>query len=976
MPVLNKAYVNNAVNEARQKYKHAMQEYAYMSADQQSAFLRKGVFDKIQNDLMEKLGDKKYGVDLNAVKAKWGETFEEGRFKMQLATYKALMKQNEDKVGAYRAEARNNIIHNPYSTDLQDGSWERDLMESVDGIIFDKNAFESDMLYDKSYALAVGFYENKDLKNMERVLYSKEARKALGDDYEKLVRMKNRLRDSLNKKDKSGMKVSDMTGALGQFAKDFDTETMRIIARSAGFENFGNELNNIFYDFAKNYDSNGNAEIKLDSLSQYIPSEATPRQQQQLLVGAKEAAEKYQSLLREDPVQAIELINGQEDIAQRGSIQSRTGRRLTNQDASQLMDSLSNAFKSGIGNFTKEVNDIYSKHGERVGREIIGETFSFAEDLERYQESKGIIELMQMTLQEEKYGNFNIEEARQAVVAGHKIPNWLGDGIAAGHAFSNDELGRDTPLMRAMKRIAVHRVRKRDEYKEGRNTDGEQFKEDVYDELDSISGDYINFRNRQNRSHILGFAIKRSDAGLHGTQIGWPRAVGEQYDLQGHVQTEVRAERNTNINNFRAYSQKHPNFFSDQTNELLSAQEGTHVEATIENGKYKLWIREETGEDSSIVHEVTKSNGQPYEVPLAKIYENQGQLLYVNPGYGYSDERPAPLQPIPTPFGVEDVSEEAVDASGGVDPIVSEPTPQPAPTANPNQTEQGEDLEGGVMGTIKGLIGAGISSLGIASAEASGGNWSSGFSARVIPENRVRELSKKYKEGYVPGAVKAHADLKRNNALPILKNAVMDKKINKTGLPPEAMEAVVLRVLWSESLLNEKAVNEEERKAGKKNIGKGIAQMTAPSVMRKYGVTDPFNTKQSVDASVSYISDLYNDALKKAQRIKKRTGLRITKGHVMIAALKRYNGGTTYSGETTVRDTARGKISTGDPNVNNYVLKNMLFLTSLSKAQQLGGGRNGRGRMGRNALKQHIATLALVVGIDYKHIKKIFDEEI
>ena len=199
---INRNKVAHNYNMARKEYEDQFDKFRRLDVQGKADFLEEGGFDRINDSFlkkMEEMGDA-HGVNMDQVRGKWEDFFVGNTRKVAFDTFQAVQKENEQAVGALRSEQRNRMIADPYNQKWYNGAYEKDFIDSVSGIALSKEKTIEEMEFDKNYGMALGYHRANDLTNMTALLASDEAKKSLGDDYYKLLKMRDDLAKKLEEK--------------------------------------------------------------------------------------------------------------------------------------------------------------------------------------------------------------------------------------------------------------------------------------------------------------------------------------------------------------------------------------------------------------------------------------------------------------------------------------------------------------------------------------------------------------------------------------------------------------------------------------------------------------------------------------------------------------------------------------------------------------------------------------------------------
>ena len=410
---INENKVAHIYNQARKQYEDQFEKFRRMDVQGKGRFLEEGNFDYINKrflDKMDEMGDA-HGVNMDKARARWEDYFVGNTRKVAFATFQELQKENEQAVGALRAEQRNHMIANPYDQRWYNGAYEKSFLDSVSGFALSKEKTENEMLFDKNYGLALGFHRNKDLKSMTELLSSDEAKGALGDEYHKLVKMRDNLRDELMKG--GGQKVTGLTYGIKSLSEDLDLSDFATIAHTQGFSDFGVQLNNNIIDYAEAYTANGGQEIDISNLYQHLPQGLGALAFKKIEDSTRDAVKNMQEKAKSDPVGFILKTTGNREVLERAEIAERTGRWLTNDEVNKMAYALEAAMKEGLIQHNQLQQDMIADFGGGdLGKKIVNEIYTRAEEIKAFkgQSGKLFIDLMSVNTQAENFRNLPLPE--------------------------------------------------------------------------------------------------------------------------------------------------------------------------------------------------------------------------------------------------------------------------------------------------------------------------------------------------------------------------------------------------------------------------------------------------------------------------------------------------------------------------------------------------------------------------------------
>ena len=435
----NKNKANHIYNTAVKRYEDQFDKFRRLPLQEKMKFLEDGNFDFVNDQFFKQLGDMgdaPHGIDVNAYKDKWNDFFVKNVRNVQFDVFQKTQAENEETVGALRSEQRNRMIADPYNQQWYNGAYEKSFGDSVAGIAVSTEETKEQMLYDKNYGLALGYHRAKDLVSMSKLLASDEAKKALGDDYLQLVRMRDKLAKDLIPK--GGQKVAGLTFGLKSLAKDLDLQDFMTVGHTSGFGDYANQFNNNIIDFAENADIEGQKVIRLDNLAATLPAGMDAIKVKKIEVATREASEKMIESFKNDPVQFVLKTTGNRDVQQRAAIAERTGRWLTNSEVHQIGFALDEAMKQGlVQHALLQESTIQQYGGGDLGKKIVDEVYLRAKEIKAFKSEGGklMIDLMSVNTQLETLGNLPLPEAHEYIAKGVRIPNYDGMGEVAAQVF-------------------------------------------------------------------------------------------------------------------------------------------------------------------------------------------------------------------------------------------------------------------------------------------------------------------------------------------------------------------------------------------------------------------------------------------------------------------------------------------------------------------------------------------------------------
>ena len=750
---INQRKVNHAYNMARKEYEGQFDKFRRLDVQSKAEFLENGGFDKINESFLKKMEDMgdAHGVNMDAAKAKWEDYFVKNTRNVAFDTFQAVQKENEEAVGALRSEQRNQMIADPYNQKWYNGAYERSFLDSVSGIALSKEKTISEMEFDKNYGMALGYHRAKDLTNMTALLASKEAKKSLGDEYYKLLKMRDELANKLE--ERGGEKISGLTYGIEALSRDLDLQDFITIAHTQGFADYGNQLNNNIIDFAETATATGNHIIKVDNLAQALPEGMGSLQVKKIEDATRKAVEKMQKDFKNDPVQFIMKTTGNREVLERAEIAERTGRWLTNDEVNKAAFALESAMKKSLVLHHQEQQDMIAEFGGgEIGKKVVDEVYLRASEIKAFKSEGGraFIDLMSVNAQIENLGNLPVAEAHQYIEEGVRIPNIEGVGeVAAQYSWSNNEA-----LMNTFKIIAAGRTQSDPKFKEG-DRDSDEYKEQYFKNLNYLSEEF-QYRMQTTVPHreVIPYWGGNKKVGLRGTEISFPLSLGRNVEAQKTIERQMDRER------FDDFASRNRKFFNAETRRLLQLEE-VKVEGHISDGNMNFYVTEYLENGASIVNEMRLQDGSQFSMPLQKLFDQGGNIFpeheYTLPHEGgfitgniaaYEDSlhrrRQKRNEEAGRPFGHP--------YQGG------ERTEAPAPTPDEAKTEVNPR-------------------------------------AIVSPNKAVRDIA-----------------INAKNVLPAVDATLSE--VNNTGIPNDVLKPVVARLILQESNFNPRAVNPKDGGVG------------------------------------------------------------------------------------------------------------------------------------------------------------------
>ena len=276
----NQKAINARVTEAQTEYEQALFNFQGMNSKQQADYLNSGAFEKINDKLLDFLDEDWYGVDTEGIKQRWSAQFRSNYNKVQLQVLKTTREENKATIGKNRAEFRNKVIANPYHPDATNGTYAMQFRNSINGIVDSIEEADEYQLYDQIYGMLHGLYNFGDYQNMERILNTDEAKRVLGDDYNKLVKQKNSLKDAAEKAgNTNNLKVTNIEGSFSRLGEDIDIASFEATMEYEGLGGLGRGFIDKLREYVSTADPREPATIDVSSLHRYIPRTANPTQQ-------------------------------------------------------------------------------------------------------------------------------------------------------------------------------------------------------------------------------------------------------------------------------------------------------------------------------------------------------------------------------------------------------------------------------------------------------------------------------------------------------------------------------------------------------------------------------------------------------------------------------------------------------------------------------------------------------------------------
>ena len=618
----NELVANQWVNEAQNEYEEAFVAFDDMTLAEKNTFLNEGGFEKIHDKLMDKLDEDLYGVDMRKKKERWNAQFRANYMRLRISVQKELRKEQEARLDSLRAEFRNKIIAEPYNPDAQNGKLAADFRNRMDGLVDTIEEADSIQTYDQIYGLLTGFYNNEDHEGMTSLLKMDITKEILGDEYDKQIKLRDKLKRRKEKEGDTKFKISGFNDAIDLFKMNFDTGQMRDILDAEGFGSLGNELTNTLRNFVKNQNNESVDGIDLSELHKHIPNRANRSQQVKIHTKLLELAEKIQKRFEDDPVDTYMRIMSDDKSpyiqpAERGLIYENTGRILTNKEVTNDANLLVNAFAKSFKEFELAQESLMRTNGIRGMREIYAMIPEIMKGTS--EQKKNFLKIIQLHSLPEVTKQIPLPEARDAVARGVTPPTAIelrGMGDAHDKSWSNNE-----DLMDVIKILAMHRTLGDKKVREGQGkVDSDVFATKYWKNLNELVEDYdSNFDNITE-----GTFYDSEGKGRGETHLAHLSAVGKSIDEDGYQQSTETFENNLNPQYFERYGR---NIFSEETLELLR-REDVKVEADIHNGNYQFYVSVPRGEEATpLSYEIRKKNGERFKLPVHVMYTAKGKIF-------------------------------------------------------------------------------------------------------------------------------------------------------------------------------------------------------------------------------------------------------------------------------------------------------------------------------------------------------------
>ena len=663
----NQKAVNHRVNQAQIEYERAMLRFEKMTSAQQAEFLNSGELERINDSLLDFLDDDIYGLDTDNIKQRWSAQFRGNYNKLQLQVYKTLKKENKQTIGRNRATFRNKIIANPYHPDATNGVYATEFRNSINGLVDTIEEADEYQLYDQIYGMLNGLYNHGDHENMEKILKTDQAKSMLGDDYNKMIKLKNSLKETNEREGNTAkVNVTNLGGSFSRLSENMDVASFQATMDYEGFSDLGRGYIKAVKDYVINADPRKAEKIDLSQLHRLIPNTANPTQQAKIHNHIRQATAKIQEAFTKDPVDVYLRANSEDGSPylppqERGLIFENTGRILTNNEVNTNANVLVAAFNEGFDTF-KEVQDNMT---ENLGANAMIEVHAMLPDAIKGSDAqkKNYVKVIQLASLPEVSKILPLPEAREAIANGIGIPssnNMRGLGNAVDKSWSNNK-----DLMDVISILAHARTRRDPSVRKGEGLETGDFALKYWENFNAIVEDYDeSFTNvtdivgPTNRFlggfNIGGVGIGPVPKGLGGTHLQHRTAAGKAIDPDGYAETIKTFEDNMNTDYFKRYGS---DIFSQETMELLD-REDTMIEATLIDGNYEFYMTVPRGDQPPLSYPAEKVNGQQFKLPVQIMYRSKGKIFQNTPYFqegAFSPPQVTASTELPRPTGPDTI---------------------------------------------------------------------------------------------------------------------------------------------------------------------------------------------------------------------------------------------------------------------------------------------------------------------------------